>query len=79
MIISTYYHLHPNVKIVEFSENSALLRLIDGDEVCVNVLGGKMLRKSFNYLPEFGLKIPSEFIEVRHTKEEVKFSIVWAK
>ena len=79
VIISTYYHLHPNVKIVEFSENSALLRLIDGDEVCVNVLGGKMLRKSFNYLPEFGLKIPSEFIEVRHTKEEVKFSIVWAK
>ena len=79
MIISSRYHLHPNVKIVEFSENSALLRLIDRAEVCVNVLGGKMLRKSFNYLPEFGLKIPSEFIEVRHTKEEVKFSIVWAK
>ena len=51
----------------------------DGAKVCVNVLGGKMLRKSFNYLPEFGLKIPSEFIEVRHTIDEVKFSIGWMK
>ena len=79
VLVCTRYHLHPNVKIVEFSESSALLRLIDGVEVYVNVSGGEMLRKSFNYLPEFGLKVPSEFIEIRHTIEEVNFSIAWTE
>ncbi|PCI65246.1 MAG: heparinase [Gammaproteobacteria bacterium] len=71
------YHIHPSVKIVKFSDSSAQLKLPNDVVVEVKVSGGKMSRHMYNYFPEFGLKIGSEFIEVRMSDSELDFIITW--
>ncbi len=71
------YHIHPNVRIVEFSDNAASLKLPNGLIVNLKVVGGRMSRYPYDYFPEFGLKLQSEFIESRLVGDELNFSVSW--
>ena len=71
------YHIHPNVRIIEFSNNAASLQLPNGLTVNLKVIGGGISRHPYNYFPEFGLKLQSEFIESRLIDDELNFSISW--
>jgi uncharacterized heparinase superfamily protein len=71
------YHLHPKIKIVEMSGDRAILKLPNNVMVNVNVTGGKMTRKPYEYFPEFGINIQSELIVVTMQDSELDFMVTW--
>ena len=75
--VFVHYHLHPDVVVIDISSNKALLKLPTDRLIKIKLSGGVMKQQPYNYYPEFGIKIASQFLEVMLIGEELKFEISW--
>jgi uncharacterized heparinase superfamily protein len=71
------FHLHPDVKIIEYSESSANF-ILNGNEVRFSVHGGDVNLYNSSWHPEFGKSIPSKVIVVNMKETKIRTEMSWA-
>jgi uncharacterized heparinase superfamily protein len=74
---SAYFHLHPNVEVMEADARGARLRSPSGREVKFRARGGAVHVEPSTYHPEFGMTLTNQQLVVNFQRQEIECRITW--